>query len=770
MSCKTYDPCRSNNLNQVSSYASTAGQYAQQAQQSATNAATSATQASTAQAEAEQYAIQAAASAAISGIYLGAKSTAPVVDNQGNPLQEGMQYFNSVDNTMYVWDGTSWITATGFNETTNFLATATTTARDLQERLADVVNVKDFGAVGDGVADDTAAIQAAIDAVNDWSVFVLGGIGNNDGSTPDYKRGGLVKFPNGVYRITSPILLAPSIILEGDGLTKDTNQSTLVENSGKKRTTILCDFPEGNKWYMFDTGNWRRKEYIGGPVIQNPYRVISSDDLFPNFEDKDDWTGAMCPSVSIRGLYLEGNKKAFGGIRMQIWFYGKIEYCTINNCEYCAIQINSSFEWSIGDIHINATPIGISMQGCASGMFVGSEVTIYNKASESWKSSNQQLINDVFYSQIVNFNNPSFDNIRNSWYNLNLKGITAQWCPQLTIQNLGIQKTNIGVELYKSNANILHWENEFIDDGVLFHIGDSSFCVCDAFSTKSNVPLSTGHPNSRLILRSPWFIACTTSFTPWNGETVSKFQVDIHDFASQDQINSYIVKLSSVNRTKIYNAWIVAGIFVPPTDDPEISLYVNNTGSEVGSLKDNAFTMESALRFIENNQHIHRWKLILSDDQDHIIEDDKTFKNLSIRFVRQFNSSSKPTISFDKQITLLDCTIIFEFTGVTTIKPGSTINSIFKVIGNCKFYLQDGHFAIPDNKVIAQSNPTQYAEVYFGGYGYIGFGTLSGMVAGATNMFLSYRDTLSLWGSSGSLAIEGITSGRVIKEHSVIVP
>lgn len=63
-----------------------------------------------------------------------------------------------------------------------------------------VVNVLDYGAVGDGVADDTAAIQAAIDS--------FGG--------PSTATGGTVYFPNGNYKITAPLLLNYNTSLLGE--------------------------------------------------------------------------------------------------------------------------------------------------------------------------------------------------------------------------------------------------------------------------------------------------------------------------------------------------------------------------------------------------------------------------------------------------------------------------------------------------------------------------------------------------------------------------
>jgi hypothetical protein len=73
------------------------------------------------------------------------------------------------------------------------------------------VNVLDYGAVGDGVTDDTAAIQAAINAAT--AVVPNSSIGN---APPAIPAGGTVFIPNGTYKITSTITVTANITLKSD--------------------------------------------------------------------------------------------------------------------------------------------------------------------------------------------------------------------------------------------------------------------------------------------------------------------------------------------------------------------------------------------------------------------------------------------------------------------------------------------------------------------------------------------------------------------------
>jgi hypothetical protein len=101
---------------------------------SASNAATSATNASTSAGNASTSATAAAASATSAAAsydsfddrYLGPKSTAPSVDNDGNALLTGALYWNTSTNNLFVWTGSTWTSAAftsgGFLVNTNNLS------------------------------------------------------------------------------------------------------------------------------------------------------------------------------------------------------------------------------------------------------------------------------------------------------------------------------------------------------------------------------------------------------------------------------------------------------------------------------------------------------------------------------------------------------------------------------------------------------------------------------------------------------------------------
>lgn len=138
--------------------------------------------------------------------------------------------------------------------TTNFAAgtvVASTWLNDVDEHVYEkhhIVDVKEYGAVGDGTTNDTAAVQAAIAAVRRNGVSILDTIGGN---TITVYTSAIVYFPSGVYKVDADTLL----ISQDLGLTFKGAGSRRTNNAVYGATTILCnDASSGYVIKVYRTG------------------------------------------------------------------------------------------------------------------------------------------------------------------------------------------------------------------------------------------------------------------------------------------------------------------------------------------------------------------------------------------------------------------------------------------------------------------------------------------------------------------------------------
>lgn len=103
----------------------------------------------------------------------------------------------------------------------NTTVPASATPRPLGKILDDIVSVKDYGAQGDGVTDDTVFIQNAIDDV--WNSNT-----SNPGGQASFKA---IYFPAGIYLISNTIYVRPYVGLVGEGSSRTIFKMGTIANN-----------------------------------------------------------------------------------------------------------------------------------------------------------------------------------------------------------------------------------------------------------------------------------------------------------------------------------------------------------------------------------------------------------------------------------------------------------------------------------------------------------------------------------------------------------
>ena len=198
------------------------------------------------------------------------------------------------------------------------------------------VNVKNYGATGDGVTDDTAAIQAAIDVANTAG-------------------GGEVFFPRGTYLISSTLTIYSKVILVGEGSSsteiklKDSSVSTGADCAMIK--SYNYDNLEGSNSWLVDSSDPGMPTWVAltnyainmalRPTVANGCYYLLTTDAGSSGATEPVWPTTIGDTVvdggltwtclgysthgyGLKNLRLNGNKANQGvGVWAGVRFYGK---------------------------------------------------------------------------------------------------------------------------------------------------------------------------------------------------------------------------------------------------------------------------------------------------------------------------------------------------------------------------------------------------------------------------------------------------------------
>lgn len=203
----------------------------------------------------------------------------------------------------------------------------TAVVRTVASKLDEIPVAQDYGAVGDGVTDDTAALQAFLDGV----------------------AGKAGHIPAGVYRITDVLTVPGGTLITGDGCDSwDLPSSGKPFAMGKGTTLLFCGTPTTLKyaWGCTDMS-------LAGGVVANPDTTGPGDATYAilNYMNTDATGSLPATSKPLRVAVCveDANNTSIRNLRIQLNFDGVAGYNDAttselgDNYDIGLLTLNSSF-------------------------------------------------------------------------------------------------------------------------------------------------------------------------------------------------------------------------------------------------------------------------------------------------------------------------------------------------------------------------------------------------------------------------------------------
>ena len=168
------------------------------------------------------------------------------------------------------------------------------TLRMLSDRFGDIVNVKDFGALGDGAADDTNAFEDALEATDkSASVFVPKGVYNADGVELGRLVGdGIIRWPSGKQISIRNIGIVDRLCQTFWGEAYSGYNSTVQDCS-------ICRNDQNGKTYLFMCQQKSGTAYTSDVVhvvtqYEMPDEVLAAPDVLTPYSESSLTPVAQC--------------------------------------------------------------------------------------------------------------------------------------------------------------------------------------------------------------------------------------------------------------------------------------------------------------------------------------------------------------------------------------------------------------------------------------------------------------------------------------------